>query len=214
MCCLLMKCPHCATSIHESWKLIANWNDIQEHNWRVEALNCPDCRGACIRLQQTIPGGGPKIHKAFPPGSIRILPKEVEGVFREDFEQASAVLSVSPKASAALSRRCLQLLLREKGGYQQKDLSHQIEAAMNSGHLPTYLAEAIDGVRSIGNFAAHPLKSQVSGEIVDVEPGEAEWLLDTLEGMFDFYVVQPAQLRAKRAALDAKLKEFGKPPVR
>jgi len=31
------------------------------------------------------------------------------------------------------------------------------------------------------------------------------WLLDTLEGLFDFYFVQPALLQKKRAALNAKL---------
>ncbi len=40
----------------------------------------------------------------------------------------------------------------------------------------------IDAVRVIGNFAAHPIKSKSTGEIVDVEPGEAEWNLNTLEG--------------------------------
>jgi hypothetical protein len=29
-------------------------------------------------------------------------------------------------------------------------------------------------VRTIGNFAAHPIKSTSTGTIVDVEPGEAE----------------------------------------
>jgi hypothetical protein len=33
----------------------------------------------------------------------------------------------------------------------------------------------LDAIRTIGNFAAHPIKSTSSGEIVDVEPGEAEW---------------------------------------
>ena len=31
------------------------------------------------------------------------------------------------------------------------------------------------------NFAAHPIKSMHTGEVIEVEPGEAEWLLDTLE---------------------------------
>jgi hypothetical protein len=80
--------------------------------------------------------------------------------------------------------------------------------------LPSYLAESIDAVRNIGNFAAHSMKSQHSGEILDVEPGEAEWNLEVLESLFDFYFVQPAILKAKRAALDAKLGEAGKPPMK
>jgi hypothetical protein len=77
-----------------------------------------------------------------------------------------------------------------------------------------YLAEAVDAVRVIGNFAAHPIKSKSTGEIVDVEAGEAEWLLDTLEGMFDFYFVQPLLLQKKKDARNKKLAEVGKPPLK
>jgi len=69
-------------------------------------------------------------------------------------------------------------------------------------------------VRQIGNFAAHPIKSTSSGEIVDVEPGEAEWNLDVLEGLFDFYFVGPAESKKKREALDKKLKDAGKPSLK
>jgi hypothetical protein len=44
--------------------------------------------------------------------------------------------------------------------------------------------------------------------------GEAEWLLDVLEGLFDFYFVQPALLKAKRDALNKKLKDAGKPAMK
>jgi Domain of unknown function (DUF4145) len=81
--------------------------------------------------------------------------------------------------------------------------------SFDSGKLPSYLAESLDGVRNIGNFAAHPTKSKASGEIIDVEPGEAQWNLDVLESLFDFYFTQPAVLKEKRDALDAKLKEAG-----
>jgi hypothetical protein len=76
------------------------------------------------------------------------------------------------------------------------------------------LAGSIDAVRNIGNFAAHPMKSEHTGEILDVEPGEAEWNLEVLESLFDFYFVQPSVLKAKRAALDAKLSEARKPPMK
>lgn len=62
----------------------------------------------------------------------------------------------------------------------------------------------------IGNFAAHPEKSQSTGQIVPVEPREAESNLAVLEALFDFYYVQPAQLAKKKTQLDAKLKDAGK----
>jgi hypothetical protein len=69
-------------------------------------------------------------------------------------------------------------------------------------------------VRNIGNFATHPLKSEKTGEILPVEPMEAEWNLDVLEALFDFYFVQPDVVRKKRAALDHKLKEAEKKPMK
>ena len=116
------------------------------------------------------------------------------------------------KASAALSRRCLQNLLREHFGVKHGNLADEIEAVLPK--LPSHLAGAVDGVRNIGNFAAHPLKSENTGAILDVLPGEAEWSLDVLESLFDFGFVQPALLEAKRDALNQKLEEAGKPPMK
>ena len=76
------------------------------------------------------------------------------------------------------------------------------------------LSDAIDAIRNIGNFAAHPLKDTNTGEIVDVESGEAEWLLEVLEALFDFTFVQPKRLAAKKEKLNLKLKSLGKPPMK
>ena len=35
-------------------------------------------------------------------------------------------------------------------------------------------------VAAVGNFAAHPKRSRHAGEVIDVELGQAEWLVDTL----------------------------------
>jgi len=151
---------------------------------------------------------------AHPKSAARPVSADVPEPYSTDFKEASLVLADSAKASAAVSRRCVQHILREKAGVKKSDLAKEIEEVLASGKLPQHLADAIDGIRNIGNFAAHPLKSTNTGEVMDVEPGEAEWLLETLEGLFDFYFVQPAALKKKRDALDAKLKEAGKPPMK
>jgi hypothetical protein len=142
------------------------------------------------------------------------LSPDVPKGFAEDYLEACAVLDDSPKASAALSRRCLQHLLREKAGTKKRDLADQIQEVLDASVLPSYLADDLDAVRNIGNFAAHPTKSTASGEILDVEPGEAEWGLSILEGLFDFYFVGPAFQKRKRDELNTKLKEAGKPPLK
>ena len=121
------------------------------------------------------------------------------------------MLADSEKASAALSRRCLQTLLRGQAGVKPTNLDNEIQQVLDFKQLPSHLSDSIDAVRVVGNFAAHPIKSQSTGSIIEVEQGEAEWLLDVLEALFDFYFVQPAQIAAKRLALNSKLKEAGKP---
>ncbi len=122
--------------------------------------------------------------------------------------EACAVLQLSPKASAALSRRNLQAILREKGKTTEKNLYDQIEEIIPK--VPSHISEGLHAVRHIGNFAAHPMKSTNSGEILEVEEGEAEWNLDVLESLFDFYFVQPEIFAKRKAGLNKKLREVAK----
>ncbi len=149
----------------------------------------------------------------WPKGIARApLSKEVPDKYATDYREACNVFGDSPKASAALSRRCLQLILREVAKVKPSDLSKEIDAVLPT--LPSAISEALDAIRVTGNFAAHPIKSTNTGEIVDVEPGEAEWSLDVLESLFDFYFVQPAILKAKKDAINKKLTDAGKPPMK
>jgi len=142
---------------------------------------------------------------------VRLVPPAVPTDIGDDFREAAAVLSTSEKASAALSRRCLQNLLTQQG-YKQRDLVKQISAALKD--LPRRIAENLDAIRVIGNYAAHPTKHKHTGMIADVEPEEASWTLDVLEDLFEHYYVQPKIAEKKRKKLDAKLKSLGKPPLK
>jgi hypothetical protein len=79
--------------------------------------------------------------------------------------------------------------------------------------LPSHITEGLHAVSQIGNIAAHSMKSITTGSIVDVEPGEAEWNLDVLELLFDFYFVQPALAAKRKDELNKKLVAAGKPPI-
>ena len=91
-------------------------------------------------------------HSSRPP-----CPSEVPPDIAEDYKEACLVLSDSPKASAALSRRCLQNLLRNVAGVNPSDLANEIQEVLNKKQLPSHLADLIDAVRVVGNFAAHPI---------------------------------------------------------
>ena len=219
-----MKCPHCLVSFHDVWTRwcyrIGNSGALGDSHTDSKGVFiftstvCPTCKQLIFNIEQHSRGGAHKKFTVYPKSTARPVPPEVEGAFAKDFTEACLVIGDSEKASAALSRRCLQNLLREKAKTKAKNLAAQIQEVLDSGRLPSHLVDAIDGVRGIGNFAAHPIKSERTGEVIEVEPGEAEWLLETLEGFFDFYFVQPAKLKKKREALNKKLQEAGKPPLK
>lgn len=223
-----MKCPHCLVEINPNFSETFLYGD-KESFWSVFTMNCPN--SICGKMIIDLASGEPhrnQQNQAYhglksvnfrqtirPFASSRPpVPPEVDELFAKDYKEACLILTFSPKASAALSRRCLQNVLREKAGVKKGDLSNEIQQIIDSKSLPTHLSESIDAIRNIGNFAAHPLKSTSTGEIVDVEIGEAEWLLDVLEALFDFYFVQPSILKAKRDALNKKLADIGKPPMK
>jgi hypothetical protein len=211
-----MKCPRCLDSIHAAWTDQGNFtNDPDGSYWAIHFMKCPECGKVIVKLVNRTDNNVKSERLVLPKVPSRApLSPEVPPEFGDDYTEACLVLADSPKASAALSRRCLQHLLREKAGMKPSNLDNEIQQTLDSKVLPTYLAEAIDAVRVVGNFAAHPIKSKSTGEIVDVEDGEAEWLLDTLEGLFDFYFVQPILLQKKKDALNKKLAEVGKPQLK
>jgi hypothetical protein len=151
---------------------------------------------------------------AYPPyKSTRPLPAEVPDPYKQDFDEAAAILPISPKSSAALSRRNLQAIIHDIAGVKERDLNLEIQTIIDSGKVPSYISEELHAVRVIGNYAAHPIKATCAGEIVEVEPGEAEWNLDVLESLFDFYFVQPAINAKRKAEINKMLKAAGKPEL-
>ena len=194
-----------------------------EGPWEVRRRNCAACKREILHLHsgKTITAlGNSTFHSLHsemikPISSGRLpCPPEVPDDIGVDYKEAALVLPFSATASAALSRRCLQTVLREHANVKASDLSKEIEEFIGRAETPSALAESVDYIRNVGNFAAHPIKSTKSGEIFDVEPGEAEWNLDVLESLFDYMFVQPRRMRAKRDTLDQKLSEAGKPPMK
>ena len=218
-----MKCPHCLVAFHEQVTAVGIGDDV-EGRWSVRRCTCPACQKLILflrkeDLRQTTAGPvatGSSSDTLFRPrGTGRPpCPVEVPDPYANDYKEACLVLSDSAKAAAALSRRCLQNVLRDVAKVKPGNLADEIQEVLDSGKLPSQLADSIDAVRNTGNFAAHPMKSQQTGQILDVEPGEAEWNIDVLEMLFDFYFVQPAVIQKKRAALNQKLQSAGKPPMK
>jgi len=225
-----MKCPHCLVEFYTEVEQ-AHLGQDGEGYWAIEKYMCPnpECKKWIFYLIVGKPAyityaSSPRSFSHIDPVEKRVLvrpkasnrpvPPEVPPDFAEDYTEACLVLPDSPKASAALSRRCLQHILREKAGVKPSSLANEIQEALDRNSFPSYIAEIVDAIRNIGNFAAHPTKSKQTGEIIDVEPGEAELNLDVIEALFAFYFVNPARIAKKKAAINQKLQDAGKPPMK
>ena len=211
-----MKCPHCLHLFHQQFSHYDTGHG-PEGNLRVGHQTCPGCGKSIVYLMfRNNFNEVTNTYLVFPRGVARSpLPPEVDDPqVTGDYEESSLVLTDSPKASAALSRRCLQYILREKAGVKRGNLDSEIQQVLDSNILPSEIAENLDAIRNIGNFAAHPIKSTSTGEVQEVEPNEAEWNLEVLEQLIDFYYVRPAHAKNKRDELNAKLASMGKPPLK
>lgn len=211
-----MKCPHCLHLFHQQLDL----NDVgdgPEGTLKTLHQTCPVCGKSIVFLQfrnqfNTVIN----TLLIYPKGTTRSpIPSEVDDQqVIDDYSEAALVLTDSPKASAALSRRCLQHILREKTGVKKSDLANEIQEILNSNTLPSGIAQNLDAIRNIGNFGTHPIKSTNTGEIINVEPEEAEWNLEVLEQLIDFYYVRSAIAKKKRDELNEKLTAAGKPTLK
>lgn len=139
-----------------------------------------------------------------------MMPDDVHESYRKDFHEAALTLPISPRASAALSRYALQRLLEEKGGVKAGRLEQEIDEVIQNKSLPSHIADDLHAIRHIGNFAVHPNKDKATEEIIEIDADEAEWLLETLRGLLDFYFVQPAKSQRRKESFNQKMQAAGK----
>ncbi len=227
-----MRCPHCDTVVRMDFEESSSTYRFQEDDqdglgYHVTWDHCPECEELVVLYRV-----GKYVERSseyssydlltdvqqedllYPKGTTRKVAPEVPERYGKDFIEACATLPVSPKASAAISRRLLQDILQNEYSIKERSLHDEIDTFIAIRDVPSYLSDAVDAVRNIGNFAAHPSKDSNTGEVVDVEPGEAEWLLEVLEALFDFTFVQPKRLQERKQTLNEKLEALGKPPMK
>lgn len=229
-------CPHCGVKVRNNWRTTKPL-EMSEVAINVEKkitgkkgielwyCECENCQKLVVLLVHGIlfyrqNYGSWEINRIL---SSSFLYPEVKNLksteyippdFANEFNEAVNVLAISPKSSAALTRRILQNILREYYNIEERTLDAEINKFIQLPNIPSHLTDAVDAVRTIGNIAAHPTKDKNTGTIVDVESGEAEWLIEVIEALFDFTFIQPKKLEERRSRLNEKLKELGKPELK
>ena len=163
---------------------------ISFQEWRVE--------GDPIRTFSLMPRSRAKPQPEY-------IPKEI----RENYREACLVLADSPKASAAMARRCLQGIVRDFWGIPTNKRGNLgAEMSFIKDRLTEDTWEAIHAVRSVGDIGAHMEKDVNS--IVDIEPSEADLLVQLIETLFEDWYVE----RHKRQKRNQQLKDLAEKKVR
>ena len=135
-----------------------------------------------------------------PQSNAKPFPSYIPAAIRNDYKEACLIRDLSPKASATLSRRCLQGIIRDFWGITKKNLFEEINAL--KGNIESDTWDAIDAVRSIGNIGAHMEKD--INLIIEVEPKEASLLVGLIEIMFrDWYISRHERKQHLKAIVKA-----------
>lgn len=184
-------CPFCNASIpmidetyrhqdisFETINYRANYSDNELYDeLKLQMFKCPTCKEITVKTL----GIGSK----YPDVSTNIYPKSLAKQFpdyipqqiREDYEEAYSIVNLSPKASATLSRRALQGMIRDFHGIKKSRLVDEIDALEEIVTIPE--KTVLDSIRNIGNVGAHTEKD--INVILEIKPGEAENLLKVIE---------------------------------
>lgn len=143
----------------------------------IEFYQCPNCEEFTVFAK----GKGNAVKDVCvpirPQSAAKQYPKYIPQPIREDYEEACAVLHLSPKSSATLARRCLQGMIRDFWGITKATLNAEITELKD--RIPADLWSAIDSLRQLGNIGAHMEKD--TNLIVDIDPDEAEKLIKLIE---------------------------------
>lgn len=134
-----------------------------------------------------------------PESTSKAQPDCIPAPIREDYFEACLIRDKSPKASATLARRCLQGMIRDFCGISKRrlldeivELRKRVEEGTAPKGVEAETVEAIDHVRGIGNIGAH-MESDIN-LIVEVDPGEAQALIELIEMLFEeWYVARQAR---------------------
>ena len=202
-------CPYCQTKttinndklVEDKIKYV---EEKQDKMLEFSVITCPNesCERTTIFmkdyfLQFSFDRGYEKIGKAIrekriePEFSYIHYPDYIPEQVRQDYEEACKIVSLSPKASATLSRRCLQGMIRDFHNVIEKNLFDEINTIKND--LGTDIFSALHSLRSIGNIGAHP-ESDIN-LIVEIDEGEAQKLIKFIELLMDKWYIKREEER-------------------
>jgi hypothetical protein len=230
-----IKCPHCSQEVPSNWEplytLDRNSNpkegiELRDENGRpyerfdIEWITCfrEKCGQVIVRVRRAqldprnfdlLPGEEwLAVPRKRAPRSIDPLVPEK---FSKPYIRASLILEDAPDMSGVLSRRILQDLLEKYASRSEYKLEERIDKFIEDSTHPSNVKDNLHHLRDIGNFGAHTKANKETGEVVEVGAEEAEWTLDVIDGLFDYFIVGPEKNRERREAWEKKRGPLNQP---
>ena len=197
-------CPYCnqvdpiiSENVSQDHHQFDNGNKVGLLVLRTHVIVCPNskCKEFTIsarlfQARRTTGGvlsiGEPILSQDLKPqSSAKPFPNYIPAPVLRDYQEACLIRTLSPNASATLSRRCLQGIIRDFWGIKAARLVDEIAKLKEKIDPTTW--KAIDAVRSIGNIGAHMEKD--IDLIVEVDPQEADLLVGLIEVLLQEWYV-------------------------
>lgn len=148
---------------------------------------CPSCDKHSIKVSGLGRDVTGKSINFVPSSLAKQFPDYIPQSIRNDYEESCKIVNLSPKASATLSRRCLQGIIRDYWEItNKKNLYDEIGAIKDK--VDPQVKKVLDSVRQIGNIGAH-MERDIN-LIVDIDPNEAERLIKLNEYLIEQWYIK------------------------
>ena len=171
-------CPHCSVFAQQSWHQVQHNNDRSVDEYGMVSVNddymikngvdyiyhndeylnevnvlafciCHSCKKPSLWYDHKL--AYPFKNTVYVEDPNVFMPSEV----KELYDEAKAVLNLSPRSSAALLRLALEVLLPHLGAEKAK-INTMIKQLVDERKVIGKLQQAMDSLRVIGNDAVHP----------------------------------------------------------
>lgn len=159
----------------------------ENYDFIITAVKCPNCS----KKHYIIDGHGDPFDSVdnlyiYPKSKAKQFPEYIPNQLKEDYEEAYAIMNLSPKASATLSRRCLQGIIRDFHKVKPDTLFKEISQLQD--RIPASQYKVLHSLRQLGNIGAH-LEKDVD-LIVEIDVDEAEKLITLIEYLFEKWYIE------------------------
>jgi len=190
-------------------------------------MRCEDeaCLQTVVRVHETtvnwvsnIPLQHSETRNLYPSASSRDpAPLGVPDSMRKDYDEAGAILELSPRMASVLARKIVSDLLKKYAKRDEKRLTAQIDSYLAQPGIPSWITSGLHHVREAADMSAHTQEDQSedqedAGTVIEIDREEAEWTLDFVLRLFDHFILGPAKDAEIQARIEDKSRRAGRRP--